>query len=80
MKTERTSLQVRDLPQGSPMLTADGLAKLLACSPRSVRRLADQGNIPPPVKIGGMVRWPRGTIEKWCEEGCPAVARRRRGR
>ena len=70
----------KNLPSEALMLTTDGLARLLNCSPRSIRRLADQGNVPRPVKIGGMVRWPRGTIEKWCAEGCPAVTMRRKRR
>ena len=58
------------LPQPT-MLTVDGVAKMLACSPRSVYRLADAGRIPPPVRIGGLVRWPRATLEQWIADGCP---------
>ncbi len=77
---EKTRPNESNLPSEAVMLTADGLAKLLDCSPRSVRRLADKGSIPPPVKIGGMVRWPRGTIEQWLADGCPAVTTCRRRR
>ena len=77
---ERTRFNERNFPSEALMLTADGLAKLLNCSPRSVRRLADQGNVPRPVKIGGLVRWPRSTIELWIAEGCPAVSTRRKRR
>ena len=77
---EQDILPPRNQPVGPVMLTVDGVATLLACSPRSVRRLADQGKVPRPVRIGGMVRWPRAAIEKWCAEGCPAVATCRRRR
>ncbi len=53
------------------MLTVNGVAEMLACSPRSVYRLVDAGRIPKPVKLGGMIRWPRSQIERWITEGCP---------
>ena len=59
-----------------PMLTATGVAKMLACSPRSIYRLADAGRIPPPVRIGGLVRWPRAALEQWIAEGCPVPRNR----
>ena len=59
-----------------PMLTVDGVAKMLACSPRSIYRLADAGRIPPPVRIGGLVRWPRAALEQWIAEGCPVPRNR----
>ena len=58
------------------MLTVTGVAKMLACSPRSIYRLADAGRIPPPVRIGGLVRWPRAALEKWIAEGCPVPRNR----
>ena len=54
------------------MLTAEDVAAMLACSPRSVYRLADQGLIPPPIRLGGMVRWLAQTITKWIADGCPS--------
>ena len=67
-------------PPPVALLTADDVAKLLSCSPRSLRRLADQGSVPRPVKVGGLVRWRRAAIDEWLDEGCPTLARRRRGR
>ncbi len=60
-----------NLPSQPAMLTATGVAAMLACSPRTVYRLVDAGRIPPPAKIGGMVRWPRELLEQWIAEGCP---------
>ncbi len=71
MKKEHTRPKAHDLPQGPLMLTASGVAKLLNCSTRSVYRLADTGGIPMPVRIGGMIRWSRNTIEQWIAQGCP---------
>ena len=59
-----------------PMLTVTDVAAMLACSPRSVYRLADAGRIPPPVRIGGLVRWPWAALEKWIAEGCPVPRNR----
>lgn len=58
-------------PDQSTLLTAPGVAAMLACSPRTVYRLVDAGRIPDPVRIGGMVRWPRASLEQWIANGCP---------
>jgi len=57
------------------MLTAAGVAALLACSTKTVYRLNDRGALPSPVRIGGLLRWPRAAIEQWIAEGCPSRAR-----
>ncbi len=49
------------------------VAELLACSERHAYRLVRSGTIPRPVKLGQLNRWPRSVIERWIEEGCPAV-------
>ncbi len=71
-----TQHNIPDQPTQPPMLTVDGVAKMLACSPRSVYRLADAGRIPPPVRIGGLVRWPRALLEQWIADGCPVPRNR----
>ena len=60
-----------DLPTQSAMLTVNAVATMLACSPRTIYRLADTGRIPAPARIGGMVRWPRESLERWVADGCP---------
>ena len=54
------------------MLTVNELTGILNCSPRTVYRLSDRGQIPSPVRLGGLVRWPKAVIEKWIADGCPA--------
>jgi excisionase family DNA binding protein len=44
-------------PDGPRLLTVQQVAKLINCSSRHVRRLADRGAIPHPVRIGALVRW-----------------------
>jgi len=53
------------------MVTIDGVAAMLACSPRTVYRLVDAGRIPRPVRLGGMLRWVREPFEQWIAQGCP---------
>jgi excisionase family DNA binding protein len=54
------------------MLSVQAVARMLGCSSRHVYRLADRGAMPPPVKLGALVRWPRAAIEAWVAEGCPS--------
>jgi len=64
-----------DVSPSSPpiqMFNVEAVADLLNCSPRHVRRLADAGRMPRPVKLGALVRWNRQVIENWINEGCPA--------
>jgi len=65
-------------PASSPsaaLLTAYDVAAILACSSRTVYRLADQRLIPPPVRVGGMLRWSRQAIQAWIAAGCPKNAK-----
>jgi prophage regulatory protein len=57
----------------SELLDVRQVAELLRCSPRTVRRLADAGAMPPPVRLGGLVRWPRQVVTQWIADGCPRV-------
>lgn len=53
------------------LLTVDDVARLMACSSRSVYRLSDAGRMPRPLKICGMVRWSAAAIDAWLIAGCP---------
>ena len=64
----------------SILLNVHSVAKLLGCSPRHARRLADAGKMPRPVKLGALVRWNRQVIEDWIKEGCPRQSREERNR
>lgn len=58
-------------PTRAGLLAVDDVARLLACSTRSVYRLADAGKLPRPLRIGGMVRWSAAAIDAWLADGCP---------
>ncbi len=49
------------------LLTVRDLAKLLKVSVRNVWRMRASGRIPPPLKIGGSVRFDRQDIEDWLQ-------------
>lgn len=55
------------------LLTVQQVAARINCSPRTVYRLADSGDMPRPLKIGWLVRWRVSDIEKWIETGCEKV-------
>jgi prophage regulatory protein len=64
-----------DLDQGfisEPLLiSAADFAQLLQVSTRTLWRQLSAGQIPPPVRFGGTVRWRLEEIRKWIAEGCP---------
>lgn len=72
----------------SILLDVEAVAELLSCSTRTVRRMADAGQMPRPVKIASLVRWrartgdPLTGLRDWIENGCPNCrpSNRRRGR
>lgn len=55
------------------LLDVRAVAELLQCSPRHVYRLSDGGKMPPPRRLGALVRWSARELESWIAEGCPAV-------
>ena len=64
------TLESEASPQAA-LLDVQAVASLLSCSTRHVYRLADAGRMPPPVKLGALVRWNRQSVATWLAEGCP---------
>ena len=62
-----------DAREQSELLTVGAVSRLLSCSKRQVYRLSDAAKMPRPIRLGGLVRWPRATIMEWIGQGCPAV-------
>ncbi len=50
------------------MLTVRDLAELLSVHTRSIRRWVSEGELPPPIKIGGSLRWKPARIQEWIQE------------
>lgn len=61
------------------MMSVDDVAKEIGCCSRSIRRWADSGRMPRPIKLGSLIRWPRVVIEQWIADGCPNVRNASRG-
>ena len=59
-------MPTRPAPFGTATLVdANEIAAFIGCSPKHVRRLAEQGRFPKAVKVGRLRRWPRQAIEQW---------------
>ncbi|MCX7418876.1 MAG: helix-turn-helix domain-containing protein [Planctomycetia bacterium] len=43
------------------------------CSVRHVRRLADSGKMPSPVRLGALIRFRRSELVQWIAGGCKPV-------
>jgi excisionase family DNA binding protein len=63
---------------GTALLTVDDVAALLTVSSRTVRRMADSGAMPRPVRLSTLIRWRRTDIDLWIADGCPRCDRRAR--
>ena len=58
-------------PPSARLLDKSDLAVLLGCSKRHIDRLVDSGQLPTPVKLGALVRWPSNVVQNWIDAGCP---------
>lgn len=67
------------------LLSANGLARQLCVSRRTIARLKSAGKLPRALRIGGSVRWRSEDIAQWIEAGCPdrqeweAISKQRKG-
>jgi excisionase family DNA binding protein len=61
------------LSPAADLLDVKAVAERLACSERHVYRLASDGSMPPPVRLGRLVRWSRRELEDWIAGGCKPV-------
>ncbi|MGD9691095.1 MAG: helix-turn-helix transcriptional regulator [Phycisphaerales bacterium] len=55
------------------LLDVAALAARLGCSARHIYRLSAKGQLPRPVKLGALNRWPSETIDAWIAAGCTPV-------
>ncbi len=58
------------------LISVGDIARLLSCSKQHVRRMADSGLMPRPLKLGALVRWNRAEVENWIAAGCPDQRRK----
>jgi predicted DNA-binding transcriptional regulator AlpA len=55
---------------GKDFLTRHDVAERLECCPKHVSRMARDGVIPEPLRLGRLLRWPRKPFEAWAACGC----------
>lgn len=60
---------------GPALLDVQAVAALLDCSTRHIRRLADSGRMPQPIKLGTLLRWRRTDLDAWLADGCRPIRR-----
>ena len=51
------------------LLSAADLARLFQVQEKTIRRWRDEGRLPEPVQIGGVVRWHAGELDAWLRGG-----------
>lgn len=54
------------------LLTVQELSRELRISVRQLWTMTSRGTLPPPVRIGRVVRWKVQDIENWVASDCPA--------
>jgi predicted DNA-binding transcriptional regulator AlpA len=59
-------------PADAALLDVKAVAALCGCSTRHIRRLADEGKLEPPLRLGALCKWRRASIEAWIAAGCPS--------
>lgn len=47
------------------LLTVKDLARVFQISARTIRRWQRAGHLPPPLRIGGSLRWPAADLHAW---------------
>jgi prophage regulatory protein len=58
------------------LITPKELAIRLNVSKRTLWRLRSDGRVPPPLRLGGVVRWRLDEVQNWIAAGCPAIKSR----
>jgi excisionase family DNA binding protein len=63
-------------PEQPSLLTVDDVAAMLRISTRTVRRMADSGQMPRPLRLSSCLRFRRAELDLWIADGCPRCDRR----
>ena len=68
-----TTLEAPEKTSGRRLGDVKTVAAKLSCSCRHIYRLADAARMPRPVRLGTLVRWDLGELDRWILEGCPSM-------
>ena len=55
-----------------PLSDVSTVAARLSVSAKTVRRWADSGQMPKPIRVGRLLRWRPEVIDQWVADGCPS--------
>lgn len=53
------------------LVDIEQLSKSLKISSRTIRRMADDGRFPAPIRLGSSIRWSPATVAAWLNAGRP---------
>jgi excisionase family DNA binding protein len=56
--------------KGEGLLSVRDVAQRLNCGTRTIRRLAETGRMPPPLRVARLIRFREADIARWIEGGC----------
>jgi predicted DNA-binding transcriptional regulator AlpA len=66
-----TQSNIQEAPLAKKLLDVKDLEMVLNMSQKHIRRMADAGLMPRPVKVGRLTRWSVADIDRWIANGCP---------
>jgi predicted DNA-binding transcriptional regulator AlpA len=80
MPRERSSLSTHLNPYAAAygqmslpaLIDVDEVGAITSFCPKTIRRMADSGRLPRPIRLGRAIRWRRDEILRWIEAGCPS--------
>ncbi len=58
------------------LLSIQDMAAIVNCSVASVYTMKAYGRIPPPLRVGRLVRWDPRVVQKWVDDGCPSFGKK----
>ena len=64
-----------NVPGDYLLLNVREVAKVLRLSERTVWTYAQNGLMPPPLRIGRSRRWSKELLEDWITRGCPVCSK-----
>ena len=67
-------MQPHNVPDNLGLLDKREVAEAFGCSTRHLDRLAKDGLIPPPIRIGHLVRWRRTDLLAWLDRNAEGGA------
>lgn len=72
--------QERPRADDVPLMRVEDVARMLGCTTRNVRKLADRGVLPRPLRLTSrLIYWRREEFDEWLEKKWAAARRRTSG-